>query len=351
VSVESNERPQCSEKFSRGVLDVAIEHGADDVSITSAEPFEDIQTILEERKEAGIAGTMQFTYRNPYRSTHPEESLPGASTLVVCIVSYAHDQGDEPDRPYARVAQYATIDSREKLLAALTKTADHLRNAGWRSLVLSDDNSLVDRAAAMRAGIGFYGKNALIINKKWGSTVLIGSVLTTAPLRISQHVDLKEGIEGCGACTACMPACPTGAITSPGVVDGRKCLSWIAQAPDDISHEHRIAMGNRIYGCDECQDACPYNKIQFRRTDKSYTRPSFLDVEFLLTCSDEELMETAGEWYVYKRDPRYLRRNALIIAGNTLNIDDSSWSHVEKWSRSDDNMLQEYASWALSQRN
>lgn len=293
---------------------------------------------------------MQFTYRNPYRSTHLEETLPGATSILVCISSYAHEAEDTPCEPHARVAQYATSDARQRLERALHAASDALRSAGWKTVVLSDDNSLVDRAAAMRAGIGFYGKNCLIINKQWGSTVLIGSVVTTAPLHISQSVPLVDAITGCGSCTACIPACPTGAITHPGIVDGRKCLSWIAQAPDDISHEHRVAMGNRIYGCDECQDACPYNKIQFRRTKESPVHPSFLDLNLLLSCSDQELLEIAGEWYVYKRDPRYLRRNALIIAGNILEIDHPCWAHVERWTMSDDVMLQEYALWALKQK-
>ena len=340
----------CSQEFTNNIKFLAAKFGANEVSVTNASPFDDIYQVIQNRKEKGYAGNMAFTYKNPYRSTHLEETLPGVQSLVVCIVSYAHLSEDAPDRPYARVAQYASADAREKMQKVLQEVKLSLNAAGWKSMVFFDDNSLVDRAAAMRAGLGFYGKNSLIINRKWGSTVLIGSVATTAPLRIDEHQELNDSINGCGACTLCIPACPTGAIVEPGAIDASKCLSWILQSPEYISLEYRKAIGNRIYGCDECQDVCPHNKIQQRRANYSDQSKSYRDLETLLSASDEKVLEMAGEWYVYKRDPRYIRRNALIVAGNVLKNESHVWAQVEKWSKSDDKMLAEYASWALSQK-
>ncbi len=340
----------CSPAFSEKIRAHSLNAGADLVSITTAEPFADIAQILLERKALGYAGSMQFTYRNPERSTDVSQSLEGAQSLVVCAVSYAHEKSEVPDNPYARVASYTTSQARDRLDNALKSISLFLRNAGWKTKILVDDNGLVDRAAAMRAGIGFYGKNALIITQEYGSTVLLGSVATTAPLHCDAHHQLEDSTSGCGTCTQCIPACPTGAIERPGIINASKCLSWIAQSPDDISHEHRIAMGNRIYGCDECQDACPYNKIQQRRTSTDALFPQTLDLDFLLSCTDAELLQTAGEWYVYDRDPRYLRRNVLIIAGNILPDASPSWEDVRAFSVSDDEFIAQYALWALDQR-
>ena len=341
---------RCSPKFSDKIREIGLNNGADVLGITSAEPFTDIQRIIENRKESGLAGSMQFTYRNPKRSTDVSMSLEGVDSLVVCAVSYVHMDNQKPLFPNSRVAQYATSNAKEVLFNALENVSYFLRNAGWRTRILTDDNGLVDRAAAMRAGIGFYGKNALLINEEWGSTMLLGSVATTAPLFSEIKHSLERKVSGCGKCSACMPACPTGAIVAPGVIDAKNCLSWIAQSPDIISEEHRVAMGNRIYGCDECQDACPFNKIQKRRTSESSVLPTYLDLELLLRCSDNELIEIAGEWYVYNRDPKYLRRNVLINAGNVLPLDSPLWQEVSKWSMSEDQELSGYAQWALSQR-
>lgn len=341
---------KCSIAFSDKIKNIATSNGADLVSITSAEPFYDIENTIKQRKMDGLAGSMEFTYRNPSRSTDVSQTLSGAQSLIVCAVSYAHVNSSEPTHPFSTVAQYATSDSRKILEYSLDKIKKFLEDSGWKARIFSDDNGLVDRAAAMRAGLGFFGKNSLIITEQWGSTVLLGTVATNAPLEIDIYKDLKESTKGCGTCSACMPACPTNAILEDGTIDATKCLSWIAQSPDKIIHEHRIAMGNRIYGCDECQNACPFNKIQQRRTFQQEVLPKYLDLKYLLTCSNQELLDTAGDWYVYKRDPRFLRRNALINAGNSLDRQSGIWSEVQRWSECDDVMLKEYAIWALDQR-
>lgn len=341
---------RCSASYSETIKSIAINTGSDLVALTSAEPFSDINQIIEDRKLAGLAGSMQFTYRNPSRSTDVTQTLHGAQSLIVCAVSYAHVAGSKPTNPHSKVAQYATSDSRNVLKNSLVQIKVFLEDSGWKARIFSDDNGLVDRAAAMRAGIGFFGKNSLMISKQWGSTILLGTVATNAPLQIDSHKVLEESIDGCGTCTACIPACPTNAILEGGIIDATKCLSWIAQSPDEIISEHRIAMGNRIYGCDECQNACPFNKIQQRRTSQQEFLPQYLDLKYLLTCSDQELLDTAGDWYVYKRDPRFLRRNALINAGNSLDQQSEIWDEVRRWSQCDDQMLCEYARWALDRR-
>jgi epoxyqueuosine reductase len=125
--------------------------------------------------------------------------------------------------------------------------------------------------------------------------------------------------DGCGACTACQPACPTGALDEAGVLDARRCLAWLLEAPGTFPEEFRAALGDRIYGCDDCQEACPPNRVEIRR------RPSpaadqhdeaWVDVLALLEADDEMLLARFGRWYVPRRRPEYLRRNALVVLGN-----------------------------------
>lgn len=328
---------------------VAINSGADLFEITSAEPFVEIEKIIEERKSKGLNADMQFTYRNPKRSTHPEMTMPDCKTLVCIAVSYEQKQAEQPSIPSGRVAKYATSDAKDRMRNALQTINAKLLSHGYKSKMLYDDNAMVDRAAAMRAGIGFYGKNSLIISRELGSTMLLGSVLTNADLTITNHEKLEDSISGCGTCVKCIVKCPTNAILPEGTIDVNLCLSWVAQSPKDIPVELRKALGDKVYGCDECQDICPHNKIQIRRTNKDSSNAQFVELEKLLRDSDEEILEFAHEWYIAKRDPRYIRRNALVIAGNILPEDHHLWSVVAQYANGEDDVLAEHANWSLSQ--
>ncbi len=195
-----------------------------------------------------------------------------------------------------------------------------------------DDNALVDRAAAQRAGLGWFGKNSLLLLPDAGSWFVLGSVVTDAPLRSTPPTaDTPVAhAEGCGTCSRCLTACPTGALVAPGVVDARRCLAWLVQAPGSFPDEFREALGDRIYGCDECQQVCPINKVADRRdpppppgatvlSGSSEARSAdgpLVDLLELLEAADEELLVAHGRWYIAERDPRYLRRNALVALGN-----------------------------------
>src|SRR5690606_28594835 len=145
--------------------------------------------------------------------------------------------------PRGRVARYARADHYGELRAALRAVAGELKAAGWRARVLADDNALVDREAAYRAGLGWYGKNANLLLPGRGSWFVLGSVVTDAPLaRTAEPV-----ADGCGACTRCLDGCPTGAIVAPGVVDARRCLAWLLQVEGPFPREHRVVLGDRLY--------------------------------------------------------------------------------------------------------
>jgi len=307
--------------------------GLDAVGVTAAVPFATTRRHLADRKAAGLHGGMRFTYLHPDRSADPTTALPDARSLVVGARSYRRaldardaraDPQHEVDRPVGRVARYAWEDHYGPLKVALTAIARELKDAGWRARVVADDNALVDREAAYRAGLGWYGKNANLLLPGEGSWFVLGSVVTDAPL-LGGRPAAEPVPDGCGACTRCLDGCPTGAIVAPGVVDARRCLAWLLQVEGPFPPEHRVALGDRLYGCDDCQEVCPPN----RRLDRGGAAgppkgaapagegaQATVDVLDLLAASDDELMTRHGRWYIPGRQPRYLRRNALVVLGN-----------------------------------
>jgi epoxyqueuosine reductase len=289
------------------------------VGVASAEPFEAAREEIERRRDAGLHGGMAFTFRNPTRSTDPRRALPDARALVVGARRYDQPTpaGPPPGVAAGRVAMYAWDDHYAALRDALTEVATALRDDGWQAIVLADDNALVDRAAAERAGLGWFGKNANILLPGQGSWFVLGSVLTDAPLAPTGH----PVPDGCGSCTRCVEGCPTGAIIAPGVVDARRCLAWLVQAPGTFPHEHREALADRIYGCDDCQEVCPPNRLVTRRASSAGASAprhphAWVDLIDMLDAGDDELLERHGRWYIPQRDPAYLRRNALLALAN-----------------------------------
>lgn len=327
---------------------IALDAGLERVGICGAEPFSDTRDQIEARKAAGLAAGMQFTYRSPARSTDPSRLVPGARALVVGARSYLRRPPGGPVPTAARVARYSWTDEYEVLRAALGRVADRLGADGWVARVAVDDNALVDRAAAVRAGLGWYGKNANVLLPGRGSWFVLGSVVTDAPL--APRRGPAPVPDGCGTCRRCLADCPTGALTEPGVLDARRCLAWLLQAPGTFPAEHRDALGDRIYGCDECQERCPVN----RRGDPPAAAPPAgegaqpaVDVLWLLEAGEEEVMGAVGRWYIPGREPRYVRRNALVVLGNVGDPTDPRVPHVlARYLAGPDEMLREHAEWA-----
>jgi epoxyqueuosine reductase len=316
--------------------------------------MEATRRILEERKAAGLSASMQFTYRNPARSTDPSRLLAGAAALVVGAWPYGGGpvaRSATDGRPKGIVARYASRDHYGDLGTALRGLADLLKGAGWQARVVFDDNALVDRAAAERAGIGWFGKNSNVMLPGLGSWFLIGSVVTDAPLPVSTQVE-----DGCGPCKRCLGSCPTGALVAPGVLDARRCLAWLLQATGVFPSEHRTALGGRIYGCDDCQEVCPANRLAAKLSPSAGTGAQSsdsnepeVDLLEMLASSDPALLARHGRWYIPQRDPRYLRRNALIALGN---VGDGRSPQVqatlERYLDGPDDLLRAHAIWAAT---
>ena len=242
---------------------------------------------------------------------------------------------------HLRIAAYARHDYYAILRKALGAVAGRLEDDGWQARVVADDNALVDRAAAVRAGIGWYGKSANVLIPGRGSWFVLGSVVTDAPLPETEPID-----DGCGSCQRCLDSCPTGAIVAPGVVDARRCLAWLVQAPGAIPIEFREAMGSRLYGCDDCQEVCPEGREHRNSDDEWDVKADYLASE-ILEAEDKELLDRFSSWYIAERNPRYLKRNALVSIGNSEERENELFrSLLKKYLLHSDPILRSHAAWA-----
>lgn len=321
------------------------DHGIEHMGVAPAAVLTRARSAIADRVAAGYDGGMGFTYRNPERSTDPARAVAGARSIIVAARSYLTDEDPpRPVGPQARVARYAWSDHYGELRTGLRSMVRRLRAAGERAVLFADDNSLVDREAAYQGGLGWFGKNANLMLPGAGSWFVLGSVITTADYPPSTPV-----ADGCGSCRRCLDQCPTGAIVAPGVVDASRCLAWVLQQPGDIPHRLRDAVGDRIYGCDDCQEACPPTVRLGRRHARALGDgvEAWVDVLNLLESDDATVVERHAEWYISGRDPRWLRRNALVVLGNTGEAGDERTSAVlARYRDHDDPMLAEHARWA-----
>ena len=318
---------------------LAAQLGLDAVGAAPAEPYEQTERHIRERRARGLFARMRFTMAQPEVSCHPESLLPGACSVVSAALS-SYAPGPEPEAGQGRLPRYTWSDRYAELRAKLEQLGEQI---GGDYRVLVDENQHVDREGAVRAGVGFYGKNTLLITRQHGSWVVLGTVVTTAEIERSAPLDLD-----CGSCTRCIDACPTGALDDPGVLDSTKCLSYWSQAPGAVPPEFREEMGAFVYGCDICQDVCPWNRgTEKRRAGAGLPEDAEPVVSLVdwLEASDDDLRTRYDRLYFPRNDPRYLRRNALIAAGNSGET--ALAPVVERWAESGDDLLREHADWAL----
>lgn len=305
------------------------------IGITDLQPFPEVEAAIRGRVSDGLHGGLSFTYAHPEKASRPADSFPWASSIVVVAVPYLRE-GDGAQHGRT-VARFADGDRYEGLKAVLGEVADLLEADGSRTEIVYDDNRLVDRALAVRAGIAWSGKSTMVLTPGAGPWILLGSVVTDASMEVSPPMRRT-----CGTCDACLPACPTGAIIAPGVLDARLCISAVLQRRGTIDPLLRKAIGGRIYGCDECLTACPPGEPALRKRTPA---TEMLSPSSVLVADDQELEEAVDHWYVPSRKMRFVRRNALVALGNTG--DEASLGLLARYLGHEDSLLAEHAAWAI----
>ena len=340
-------------KYTEQLLALGRNSGLHQVGVASAEVLHRARQALNERKSQGLHNQMQFTYRNPNRSTDPTATLPSAKSVIVGALSYSTQMPEQPEKLSARVARYVWSDYYAQLRESLRQIAKQLESDGFRAVVLADDNSIVDREVAYQAGLGWFGKNSNLLIAGAGSYFVLGCVVTNAPLVFEE----KPVDDGCGSCRRCLDNCPTQAIIAPGVIDANKCLAWLLQKPGVFDRDFRVALGDRLYGCDDCQEVCPPT-VRFEKrasivVDELFKHDdrttAWVSVQKILLADDESLLKEFGAWYIANRDPKWLRRNALVILGNIGDANDRLVVELlQKYCNHSDAILRSHAVWAAA---
>ena len=319
---------------------LAGELGLDAVGVARAEPYEATERHIRERRERGLFADMSFTMARPEESCHPETLLPGARSVVSAALCY---WAPEPERPegHGRLPRYAWFDAYAELRGRLDELGKRI-GGGYRVLV--DANQHVDREAAARGGVGFYGKNTLLITRRHGSWVVLGTLVSDRELESTPPLGLD-----CGDCRLCIDACPTGALDEPGVLDSTRCLSYWTQAREPAPAGYREHVGAQVYGCDICQDVCPWNRgVEKRRAGRPLPDGAEPHVSLVdwLRADPDELRRRYERLYVPRNDGRRLQLNALVAAGNAGG--DAERAAVEPYLADDDPTVREHAGWALA---
>jgi epoxyqueuosine reductase len=316
----------------------AEELGLDVAGAAPAAAYTGTEQAIRERRAQGLFADMRFTTARPEISCHPELLFEGARTVVsAALCYYAPAAGPRPGQ--GRLPRYTWSNRYAELREALDALG---RRLGGAYRVLVDENAHVDREAAARAGVGFYGKNTMLITRTHGSWVVLGTLVTSAEVEPSPPLDAD-----CGSCRICIDACPTDALEQAGVLDGNRCLSWTTQRPGSIPHEHRAAIGDAVYGCDICQAVCPWNRgVERRRADVPPAGEPTVDLVAWLEADGSELLEQYERLYVPRRNPRYLKRNALVALGNSGGPEHAA--AIEPFLADEDPLLREHAEWALA---
>jgi epoxyqueuosine reductase len=287
------------------------ELGLDVVGAAPAAPYTDTERHIAERKARGLFGSMRFTMAQPDVSCHPEALLDGARTVVSAALCY-YVPAPAPAAGEGRLPRYTWRDH----YADLRERLDALgRRLGGAYRVLVDANQHVDRAGAERSGVGFIGKNTMLITRTHGSWVVLGTLVTDVELEQTPPLDA-----GCGSCTLCIDACPTGALRDdePGVLDATRCLSYWTQTAGAMPDDVMDALEDRVYGCDICQDVCPWNRGVERRRAGDPLPEDAQPVVSLVDWLERggEVVAELDRLYVPRNDPAWLRRNALVALGN-----------------------------------
>ena len=283
-----------------------------------------------------MSGPLHFTYDEPVVASNIEMSFPWARSIVTFADNYLSG-AISPANTGAVVGRFATADHYQPVREIAEAIANRLMEAGHHAATLIDDNRLVDRAVAARAGLGWIGKSTMVLTPGHGPWMLLGSVVTNARLATTPPM-----IRDCGTCEACIPACPTGAITNSGL-DASKCISTWLQTPGSIPRWIRPHIGRRIYGCDECLTSCPPGQPTLAKTPSKTGR---LDFNELLGTNDDGLLERFSWWYVPRRDPRFIRRNILVAAGNSR--EPEAVAAIRDHTDHRSSMIRSHAIWALA---
>jgi epoxyqueuosine reductase len=304
-------------KLTNQIKQKALEIGFDKIGVAKAEELKVAGGHLKEWLEMGYQGEMKWLEREPEKRSDPRILFPGAKSIIVLAMNYYTPHEHEEDRQKGKISRYAWGDDyhdvvKEKLWELFNWIKEEIPEANGKVCV--DTAPIMDKAWAVRAGLGWMGKHSNVITKEFGSWFFIGEVLLD--LELEYESELVE--DHCGTCTACLDACPTNAIVEPFLVDSNACLSYATielrslELPSEISDN----LEGWLYGCDICQDVCPWNRFQ-KPTNEIRFEPRqhnvTSDLEEILSLTPEEYAARFRRSAIKRTKITGLKRNARAL--------------------------------------
>lgn len=303
---------ELTQRIRRRARDLGFTH----VGIAQAQELEPEGALLREWLDRGYHAGMTWMARDPARRSDPREVLEGARSVIALAMNYYSPEQHSAASAHGKISRYAWGDDYHDILEArLARLEEELRtllpNARTRRYV--DTGPVMDKAWAERAGIGWLGKHGNVITRDFGSWVFLGEILTTAQLEYDRQI-----ADFCGTCTACIEACPTGAIVEPYVVDANRCISYltIEHRGEDIPGAAQWDFRNWVFGCDICQDVCPWNSFAKESPEQGFSpRQGSLhpDLHELAGIEDVLFRERFRKSPVKRCKPKGIRRNARTV--------------------------------------
>ena len=300
------------------ILEMALEEGCSLAGIAPAEPLLAAREHLLKRQKKGPG--LPFSGKDILARTDPSLLLPEVKSILALSFDYrTPPPGNKPaDTPRGRWSRFARVRDYHQVvghkMARICARITALKpGAACKAYV--DTGPLLDRAIASRAGLGFFGKNNCLLNEKLGSFTFLGEILLDFPLEPGSE---NTGPGGCHRCRRCLDACPTAALTSPYCLDHSRCLSYLSQASEYIHPGLRPYMADRLYGCDLCQEACPYNQEKREEIDEDFLplQDPYPPLLPLLDLSKKDFAARYQESPIFWRGRSVLQRNAIIALGN-----------------------------------
>jgi epoxyqueuosine reductase len=310
---------------------------------TAADTFDELRNWLDQ----GFAGEMDYLHRHAEARRHPASILEGARSVVMVGMNYASGNG-EGEGTVGKVARYAQgTDYHRVLWQRLNQLLARIQSVapGCRGRGVVDTAPLLERDFARRAGLGWFGKNTMLLNKRLGSYFFLGALL----LDLDLQPDAPHDTSHCGTCTACLDACPTAAFVAPGQLDARRCISYLTiELRGSIPEELRPELGDWVFGCDVCQEVCPWNRKAPGAAEPALQpRPDLahLDLIELLSLSEDEFRHRFRATALMRARRRGLLRNAALVLGNRG--DPAALPALRRACSDPEPVVREAAQWAI----
>lgn len=337
-----------------------ISLGFADIGITDID-LSQYESSYFEWLENHFHADMDYMVKHGTKRTRPQELEPGTRRVISVRMNYFDTTAHSPitqlqssDRAY--ISRYALHKDYHKLMRKrLQQLAEKINQAvesDFHYRAFCDSAPVLERPLAEKAGLGFIGKNSLIIHPRAGSWFFLGELYTNLPL----PVDPPFEKQGCGPCTACIQECPTQAIVADGVVDSRRCISYLTiENKGTIPESLRELIGNRIYGCDDCQLVCPWNKFTVDTNETAFKANSSLDASSLLELfnwSEQDFLKQLEGSPIRRIGYEQWQRNLCVALGNALETPSLSQDivHALEKHQSDSELINEHKTWALKRQ-